>query len=217
MHNILNWYDRPYTPKGIPERTDATYTDVFNPKKPMAAHLAPWLDYHPSMPFPPVKEDLKLPAHMYMVVKKNKTISFDFFSFNAEKKVVSKKLLDFIQEQGLSDGYEISEASIVNTKGELLTKNPYYFLRVSRFQDEQLNFVDSSKTIIAKMQDEALYNEIHLAKNTKQKVFFSPKTFYSNSLLIDESLANIVKNEFYMPALYSAPEYTQVWLEIIEY
>ena len=97
MKNVMIWFNQPSEqPKGIPAREDVTYTDDFNPKKPMYGADAPWLDYnHQLVPFPPPSKELEFPNHLFVVIKKNREVLFDFLPLDINCKIISKELLEF--------------------------------------------------------------------------------------------------------------------------
>lgn len=209
MDQLSIWYYTPSDrPKGIPERYDTTYTDVFNPKKPMHGADADWLDYNRFlMPFPPDQEQFKLPKSMFLVVKKHKQVLFDFFPLETEYKVVSEPLLEFMHEHGLRDGYETATITVVSTSGKELSEKPYYFLRFSRFNDELLDFDESGKVSVSSVGAQFVYPEIQIKEPVKQQVFFSDKVCYGDCMFVDKSLEPELLARFYSPIFYQPEDY----------
>ncbi|UOQ55560.1 Imm43 family immunity protein [Hymenobacter cellulosivorans] len=209
MTKVLIWYSQPAEqPKGVPARGNVTYTDDFNPKKPMYGADAPWLDYnHQLMPFPPPSKELKFPDHLFVVVKKHKEILFDFFSLDVNHKIISKNLLVFLQEYGLNEGYEIAKASIIDTKGNVISTKEYFVIRIARFDDKLLDFISDTKVESNTLRNHYLYKDIRIINSTKQQAFFSEKITYGESLLLSEYLKEKIIDNFYAATLLSPEEY----------
>lgn len=209
MNKVLIWYSQPAEqPKGVPARGDVTYTDEFNPKKPMYGADAPWLDYnHQLMPFPPTSKELKFPDHLFIVVKKHKEILFDFLSLDVNHKIISKSLLTFLQEHGANDGYEIAKASIIDTKGNVISTKEYFVIRIARFDDKLLDFVSNTKVESSNLHNHYVYKDIRILNDTKQQAFFSEKITYGESLLLSEDLKEEIRDKFYAVTLLSPEQY----------
>ncbi|UOG77390.1 Imm43 family immunity protein (plasmid) [Hymenobacter tibetensis] len=209
MNKVLIWYNQPAEqPKGVPDRGDVTYTDDFNSKKPMHGADAPWLDYnHQLMPFPPPSKELKFPDHLFVVVKKHKEVVFDFFSLDVNHKIISKSLLTFLQKHGAKEGYEVAKASVINTKGNVISMKEYFVIRIARFDDKLLDFISDTRVESSTLRNHYLYKDIRIANNTKQQAFFSEKITYGKSLLLSEDLKEEITDKFYAVTMLSPEQY----------
>ncbi|RPD43591.1 hypothetical protein DNI29_23395 [Hymenobacter sediminis] len=213
MTKVAIWFSQPAErPTGVPARGDVTYTDDFNPKKPMYGADALWLDYnHQLMPFPPPSQELELPAHLFVVVKKHKEVLFDFFSLDINYKIVSRDLLIFLQAHGIKEGYETAKASIINTKGNPISTKEYFVIRIARFHDNLLDFDVDTKVESQSLPNHYLYSNIRIKPDTSQSAFFSEKITYGESLIVSENLRKEIKNKFYATTLLSPEEYIAIF------
>ena len=76
-----------------------------------------------------------MPEKVYVCLKKARGVTFDFLTYNDFFYHVSA-LLEFIKKYGFDHDFGMSKAIIVNTKGELLTNEVYYLVRIVSWEIE---------------------------------------------------------------------------------
>jgi hypothetical protein len=215
MKKLFVWfYQASHLPKGAPSPLNTTLTEEFNLKKPMPDFDYPWVRYnHYAMEFPPPSLELQLPEHLFFVVKGEKQILFDFLHFKGPYKVVSKRFLEYLQTNGLATNYEVARLTIVSNRGKYLTEKEYFALRFGKFDDGLIHFDEASRRAVPNLKDCFVYNTISTIEVTDRNMFFVNKPGYQETILLTEKAKIEIQKHFYSPAIYSAAEFTTVYIQ----
>ena len=101
------------------------------PKKTHPDFDFPWSWFVKGQEIPP------MPEKVYVCLKKARGVTFDFLPYN-DFFIMSARFLEFIKKYGFDHDFGMSKVIIVNTKGELLTNEIYYLVRIVdwEFEDE---------------------------------------------------------------------------------
>ena len=99
-------------------------SEEFNPKKTHPDFDFPWSWFVKGQEIPP------MPEKVYVCLKKARGVTFDFLPYN-DFFIMSARFLEFIKKYGFDHDFGMSKAIIVNTKGELLTNEVYYLVRIA--------------------------------------------------------------------------------------
>ena len=107
-------------------------SEEFNPKKTHPDFDFPWSWFVKGQEIPP------MPEKVYVCLKKARSVTFDFLPYGYNFFIMSARFLEFIKKYGFDHDFGMSKAIIVNTKGELLTNEVYYLVRIVdwEIQDE---------------------------------------------------------------------------------
>lgn len=104
-------------------------SEKFNPKKTHPDFDFPWSWFLKGQKIPP------MPEQVYICLKKARDVTFDFLPYN-DFFIMSARFLEFIKKYGFSHNFGMSKVIIVNTKGELLTNETYYLIRIIDWEIE---------------------------------------------------------------------------------
>ena len=104
-------------------------SEEFNPKKTHPDFDFPWSWFVKGQEIPP------MPEKVYVCLKKARGVTFDFLPYN-DFFIMSARFLEFIKKYGFDYDFGMSKAIIVNTKGELLTNEVYYLVRIVNWEIE---------------------------------------------------------------------------------
>lgn len=214
MEDIFVWFYRAADrPKGVPFHLDTMLAEQFSARNPMPGFDYPWVRYNPyQMDFPPTDPGLQLPDKLVLVVKKNKEVLLDYMYFKNEYKIVSQEFLDYLIQSGVKGNYEASELSVVDTKGKNIAQKKYYALRFGRFDDELLNFDESTKVAVPSLRNRYLYPSI-TTKDASRKIYFVDNFCYREAVLMTAEGKREIEQKFYEPQIYSAADFVNVYQE----
>ena len=171
-------------------------SEEFNPKKTHPDFDFSWSWFVKGQEIPP------MPEKVYVCLKKARGVTFDFLPYN-DFFIMSARFLEFIKKYGFDHDFGMSEAIIVNTKGELLTNEVYYFVRIVSWE----------------IEDEIVYPDLALdeddfsleAYTTSDKdILLSPKYKYMEALMVSENLKDKILENFSLPFLYSLEEWKEL-------
>ena len=156
-------------------------SEVFNPKK-----------THPDFDFPwswfvKGQEIYPMPEKVYVCLKKARGVTFDFLPYN-DFFIMSARFLEFIKKYGFDHDFDMSEAIIVNTKGELLTNEVYYLVRIVNWE----------------IKDEIVYPDLD------KDILLSSNHNYSGAFMVSENLKGKILEKFSLPFLYSLEEWKEL-------
>lgn len=157
------------------------------------------------------------PKHLYLVCSRNlKNIQFDYLQKDCSYpfEIVSKDFLDFIIENGMTQGYDIASLSIVSKAGERLTEREYYILRFHQFDNALFNFDESEKIEINSIGGNKflLYPTMELINDTISKSIFKLGGIeYQKGFIFKENLLEEMLTRFYMPEIYTIADYAKIW------
>ena len=168
-------------------------SEEFNPKKTHPDFDFPWSWFVKGQEIPP------MPEKVYVCLKKARSVTFDFLPYSYNFFIMSARFLEFIKKYGFDHDFGMSKAIIVNTKGELLTNEVYYLVRIVDWE----------------IQDEIVYPDLALDEdnfsleaftNSDKDILLSTNYNYSGAFMVSENLKEKILENFSLPFLYSLEE-----------
>ena len=171
-------------------------SEEFNPKKTHPDFDFPWSWFVKGQEIPP------MPEKVYICLKKARGVTFDFLPYN-DFFIMSARFLEFIKKYGFDHDFGMSKAIIVNTKGELLTNEVYYLVRIVDWE----------------IQDEIVYPDLALDKddfsleaytNSDKDILLSSNYNYSRAFMVSENLKEKILENFSLPFLYSLEDWKEL-------
>ena len=171
-------------------------SEEFNPKKTHPDFDFPWSWFVKGQEIPP------MPEKVYICLKKARGVTFDFLPYN-DFFIMSARFLEFIKKYGFDHDFGMSKAIIVNTKGELLTNEVYYLVRIVDWE----------------IEDEIVYPDLALDEddfsleaytNSDKDILLSSNYNYSRSFMVSENLKEKILENFSLPFLYSLEEWKEL-------
>ena len=171
-------------------------SEEFNPKKTHPDFDFPWSWFVKGQEIPP------MPEKVYVCLKKARGVTFDFLPYN-DFFIMSARFLEFIKKYGFDYDFGMSKAIIVNTKGELLTNEVYYLVRIVGWE----------------IEDEIVYPDLALDEddfsleaytNSNKDILLSSNYNYSRSFMVSENLKEKILENFSLPFLYSLEEWKEL-------
>lgn len=214
MKNLIFWssngYDEINDAKHIPTRNKWTVKETIPKCQANMDWVRTWEDKENLLP---------LPDKVYLQIKSMKKIEFDLLEWENTLIFVSKKLLKFLQKHGFNLGYDTCPAVIVNTKGDLLTQEDFYLMRIFK-ETAQAH----QKLIIAKNPTPTTHRNspfysiqpfANVYTHSEQKVF-TPNLTYHPALMFGEDLFDELKMNFKDPRLYTATDWVNSSRKISE-
>ena len=171
-------------------------SEEFNPKKTHPDFDFPWSWFVKGQEIPP------MPEKVYICLKKARGVTFDFLPYN-DFFIMSARFLEFIKKYGFDHDFGMSKAIIVNTKGELLTNEVYYLVRIVDWE----------------IQDEIVYPDLALDEddfsleaytNSDKDILLSSNYNYSRAFMVSENLKEKILENFSLPFLYSLEEWKEL-------
>ena len=171
-------------------------SEEFNPKKTHPDFDFPWSWFVKGQEIPP------MPEKVYICLKKARGVTFDFLTYN-DFFIMSARFLEFIKKYGFDHDFGMSKAIIVNTKGELLTSEVYYLVRIVGWE----------------IEDEIVYPDLALDEddfsleaytNSDKDILLSSNYNYSRAFMVSENLKEKILENFSLPFLYSLEEWKEL-------
>ena len=171
-------------------------SEEFNPKKTHPDFDFPWSWFVKGQEIPP------MPEKVYVCLKKARGVTFDFLPYN-DFFIMSARFLEFIKKYGFDHDFGMSEAIIVNTKGELLTNEVYYLVRIVDWE----------------IEDEIIYPDLEIDEegfsleaytNSDKDILLSSNYNYSRAFMVSENLKDKILENFSLPFLYSLKEWKEL-------
>lgn len=171
-------------------------SEEFNPKKTHPDFDFSWSWFVKGQEIPP------MPEKVYVCLKKARGVTFDFLPYN-DFFIMSARFLEFIKKYGFDHDFGMSKAIIVNTKGELLTNEVYYLVRIVDWE----------------IQDEIVYPDLALDEddfsleaytNSDKDILLSSNYNYSRAFMVSENLKEKILENFSLPFLYSLEEWKEL-------
>ena len=149
-------------------------SEEFNPKKTHPDFDFPWSWFVKGQEIPP------MPEKVYVCLKKARGVTFDFLPYN-DFFIMSARFLGFIKKYGFDHDFGMSEAIIVNTKGELLTNEVYYFVRIVSWEiEDEIVYPDLGR-------DEKGFS-LEAYTNSDKDILLSTNHNYSGTLMMSANL-----------------------------
>lgn len=171
-------------------------SEEFNPKKTHPNFDFPWSWFVKGQEIPP------MPEEVYVCLKKARGVTFDFLPYN-DFFIMSARFLEFIKKYGFDHNFGMSKAIIVNTKGELLTNEIYYLVRIVDWEiEDEIIYPD------LEMDEEGFSLEAHT--NSDKDILLSSNYNYSRAFMVSENLKDKILENFSLPFLYSLEEWKEL-------
>ena len=170
-------------------------SEEFNPKKTHPDFDFPWSWFVKGQEIP------KMPEKVYVCLKKARSVTFDFLPYN-DFFIMSARFLEFIKKYGFDHDFGMSKVIIVNTKGELLTNEIYYLVRIVDWEiEDEIIYPDLG------MDEEGFSLEAYT--NSDKDILLSTNHNYSGTLMVSENLKEKILELFSLPFLYSLKEWKE--------
>ena len=170
-------------------------SEEFNPKKTHPDFDFPWSWFVKGQEIPP------MPEQVYVCLKKARSVTFDFLPYN-DFFIMSARFLEFIKKYGFDHDFGMSKVIIVNTKGELLTNEVYYLVRIVSWEiEDEIVYPDLGR-------DEKGFS-LEAYTNSDKDILLSTNHNYSGTLMVSENLKEKILELFSLPFLYSLKEWKE--------
>ena len=174
---------------------DVGISEEFNPKKTHPDFDFPWSWFVKGQEIPP------MPEKVYVCLKKARGVTFDFLPYN-DFFIMSARFLEFIKKYGFNHDFGMSKVIIVNTKGELLTNEIYYLVRIVDWEiEDEIIYPDLG------MDEEGFSLEAYT--NLEKDIFLSTNHNYSGTLMVSANLKEKILEMFSLPFLYTLKEWKE--------
>lgn len=171
-------------------------SEKFNPKKTHPDFDFPWSWFVKGQEIPP------MPEEVYVCLKKARGVTFDFLPYN-DFFIMSARFWEFIKKYGFDHDFGMSKAIIVNTKGELLTNEIYYLVRIVDWEiEDEIIYPD------LEMDEEGFSLEAYT--NSDKDILLSSNYNYSRAFMVSENLKDKILENFSLPFLYSFEEWKEL-------
>lgn len=172
-------------------------SEKFNPKKTHPDFDFPWSWFVKGQEIPP------MPEKVYVCLKKARSVTFDFLPYGYNFFIMSARFLEFIKKYGFDHNFGMSKAIIVNTKGELLTNEIYYLVRIVDWEiEDEIIYPD------LEMDEEGFSLEAYT--NSVKDILLSSNYNYSRAFMVSENLKDKILENFSLPFLYSLEEWKEL-------
>ena len=172
-------------------------SEEFNPKKTHPDFDFPWSWFVKGQEIPP------MPEKVYVCLKKARSVTFDFLPYGYNFFIMSARFLEFIKKYGFDHDFGMSKAIIVNTKGELLTSEVYYLVRIVGWEiEDEIVYPD----LALDEDDFSLEAYTHSYKD----ILLSYNHNYSGAFIVSENLKGKLLEKFSLPFLYSLEEWKEL-------
>ena len=172
-------------------------SEVFNPKKTHPDFDFSWSWFVKGQEIPP------MPEKVYVCLKKARSVTFDFLPYGYNFFIMSARFLEFIKKYGFNYNFGMSEAIIVNTKGELLTNEVYYLVRIVSWEiEDEIIYPDLGR-------DEKGFS-LEAYTNSDKDILLSSKYKYMEAFMVSENLKDKILENFSLPFLYSLEEWKEL-------
>ena len=170
-------------------------SEEFNPKKTHPDFDFPWSWFVKGQEIPP------MPEKVYVCLKKARSVTFDFLPYN-DFFIMSARFLEFIKKYGFDHDFGMSKVIIVNTKGELLTNEIYYLVRIVDWEiEDEIIYPDLG------MDEEGFSLEAYT--NSDKDILLSTNHNYSGTLMVSANLKEKILEMFSLPFLYTLKEWKE--------
>nr|WP_314392493.1 hypothetical protein [uncultured Campylobacter sp.] len=202
MKNILVW-GYPVKDNEKREKLKIPFCDQigilekFNIKKTHPPFSYKWVDTGINDNIRPMPEDVTI------CIKSIKNISFDFLPYGLGFYIVSERLLSFLEKNGFDYNFDKSIAYLVNTKGNLLTDEAFYLVRIIGWKiKEEVVYPDLANP--RQGLSAAAYTDSH------RDILLTRNYCYLNTLIVNKDLKDEILTLFRNPFLYSLGEWKKL-------
>ena len=171
--------------------------EKFNIKKTHPPFSYKWVDTGINDNIRPRPEDVTI------CIKSIKNISFDFLPYGLGFYIVSERLLSFLEKNGFDYNFDKSIAYLVNTKGNLLTDEAFYLVRIIGWKiKEEVVYLDLANP--KQGLSAAAYMDSH------RDILLTRNYCYLNTLIVNKDLKDEILTLFRNPFLYSLGEWKKL-------
>nr|WP_314472183.1 hypothetical protein [uncultured Campylobacter sp.] len=202
MKNILVW-GYPVKDNEKREKLKIPFCDQigilekFNIKKTHPPFSYKWVDTGINDNIHPMPKDVTI------CIKSIKNISFDFLPYGLGFYIVSEKLLSFLEKNGFDYNFDKSISYLVNTKGNLLTDEAFYLVRIIGWKiKEEVVYPDLANPKHG--LSAAAYTDSH------RDILLTRNYCYLNTLIVNKDLKDEILTLFRNPFLYSLDEWKKL-------
>ena len=202
MKNILVW-GYPVKDNEKREKLKIPFCDQigilekFNIKKTHPPFSYEWVDTGINDNIRPMPEDVTI------CIKSIKNISFDFLPYGLGFYIVSERLLSFLEKNGFDYNFDKSIAYLVNTRGNLLTDEAFYLVRIIGWKiKEEVVYPDLANP--RQGLSAAAYTDSH------RDILLTRNYCYLNTLIVNKDLKDEILTLFRNPFLYSLGEWKKL-------
>ena len=144
-----------------------------------------------------------MPEGVTICIKSIKNISFDFLPYGLGFYIVSERLLSFLEKNGFDYNFDKSIAYLVNTKGNLLTDEAFYLVRIIGWKiKEEVVYPDLANP--RQGLSAAAYTDSH------RDILLTRNYCYLNTLIVNKDLKDEILTLFRNPFLYSLGEWKKL-------
>ena len=144
-----------------------------------------------------------MPEGVTICIKSIKNISFDFLPYGLGFYIVSERLLSFLEKNGFDYNFDKSIAYLVNTKGNLLTDEAFYLVRIIGWKiKEEVVYPDLANPKHG--LSAAAYTDSH------RDILLTRNYCYLNTLIVNKDLKDEILTLFRNPFLYSLDEWKKL-------
>ena len=188
MKNILIWsYPVKDNEKGeklkIPFCDQIGILEKFNIKKTHPPFSYKWVDTGINDNIHPMPKDVTI------CIKSIKNISFDFLPYGLGFYIISEILLSFLEKNGFDYNFDKSIVHLVNTKGNLLTDEAFYLVRIIGWKiKEEIVYPDLANP--KQGLSTATYTDSH------RDILLTRNYCYLNTLIVNKDLKDEILTLF---------------------
>lgn len=181
----------------IPFSDQIGILENFNIKKTQPPFTYKWVDTGINANICPMPKDI------IICIKSIKNINFDFLPYGLGFHILSERLLSFLEKNGFNYNFDKSIAHLVNTKGNLLTDELFYLVRIIGWKiEEEVIYPD----LVNPKQGLSLKAYI----NSDRDILITRNYCYLNTLIINKDLKDEILSLFRNPFLYSLSEWKKL-------
>lgn len=203
MHELFVWSEgyRGFVKKrGVPRSTECMLRDA------PTTSLGNWTLYIPGYHACPPPAEYCLPGELFLEVLGDEScVQFDYLGWNHKVKIVSQRMLQFLRDQGVVEGYEIAIVKdVINRSGRVLeTLHRYFALRFYLFDDHLIDFHPETRRKAVSSRDFKLYPDLVVKFGIAKQVFVLSEFVYANGLIFREGIKAAVESRgFVGPPIY---------------
>lgn len=175
--------------------------------------LYEWMKYDPYLDgFPPKEQNLKLPNSLFFIVQNTSVLLFDWMAYNQNIMIVSEKFLTLLKDYVHEDCFETSVLTTVSKNEKKLNiSSQYYAIRVDKYDDSLFDISEQGKKRAIGLRDTFLYPNISLKESIQKEIFFLSKFCYLQSIILTQSIKEIIVKKCYVPEIYKIEDFPYVY------
>jgi hypothetical protein len=174
---------------------DIGIAEVFNPK-----------NTHPDFDYPwvggtPIKSVSAMPEELVICLKQVNDISFDLLNYS-NFLIVSKRLYDYMSARGFAYENDKSRVRLVDPKGNMLTKEVFYFLRCYWW--------DIKNNEVQLIRDESTNALMAACTDSTKDFLMTNERDYCYELFVSAGLKAEIEAKFKNPMLFTLEEWNEL-------